>query len=397
MNHTLLFVAWDGASLQYIQGLFLPILRGLQPHGYKIKVLHASWANKHVVQRLQADLAKEGIGYVPIQIKRQFSIIGTLYSLWLMERTLKHMLQAGDITHLMPRSTLPGLITWRLRRLIKKQDIQLIFDADGLPLEERLDFAGLSPQSRQYRFLKRKEGQVIQLTDKVLTRSQKAIEHHAAILGEGIKTKCFVVSNGRDTNVFHYSESARVMIRKDLGISADTLLFIYVGSLGPQYGWEEMVQIVQATQKKQACAWLILTAQQDYALSRLSADLQAITQVMTVAPDAVPDYLSAADIAFAIRDPKPSMIGVAPIKLGEYLLLGLPTIASNGIGDTEVLLKDFDQVHLFNHKQTDRIEHVITFVQNIKLSAAERMRISQKAAPVFSLAASINAYLKALN
>ena len=63
----------------------------------------------------------------------------------------------------------------------------------------------------------------------------------------------------------------------------------------------------------------------------------------------IPMYLSAADIAFSLRIPRYSMRGVFPIKLAEYLLMGLPVITSKGIGDTEDLLKDAPGVFIFNH------------------------------------------------
>jgi len=52
----------------------------------------------------------------------------------------------------------------------------------------------------------------------------------------------------------------------------------------------------------------------------------------------IPDFLAAGDLGLSFRKPAPSLAGLSPIKLGEYLLMGMPVIASKGVGDTEELL-----------------------------------------------------------
>ena len=57
-------------------------------------------------------------------------------------------------------------------------------------------------------------------------------------------------------------------------------------------------------------------------------------------PQIVPQYLGCADLGLALRQPNFSAHSVAPIKLGEYLMCGLPVVATAGIGDPGAISVD---------------------------------------------------------
>ncbi len=107
----------------------------------------------------------------------------------------------------------------------------------GLPLEERVDFSGLSKTSKQYQWLKGEETKLLLKADGILTRSQKAIAIHLKTIGDAYRDNFTVVFNGRNPDFFKTDASQKKAIRKTLGISEDDFVFVYCGSLGPQYGW----------------------------------------------------------------------------------------------------------------------------------------------------------------
>ena len=100
-------------------------------------------------------------------------------------------------------------------------------------------------------------------------------------------------------------------------------------------------------------------------------------------------------MAFAIRQPKFSMQGVAPIKLGEYLLMGIPTIASAGIGDSEALMKQVPNSFLFHHDKPGAIDDALSFVEN--LSEVNHQKIRECGIAFFSIEKSAESYTLALN
>jgi glycosyltransferase involved in cell wall biosynthesis len=82
--------------------------------------------------------------------------------------------------------------------------------------------------------------------------------------------------------------------------------------------------------------FLFLTGAPDQATQMLEGE-DGIT-IMRALADAMPRYLGAADVALALRAPSFSMQAVFPVKIGEYLLCGLPVVATRGVGDIDRLL-----------------------------------------------------------
>ena len=108
----------------------------------------------------------------------------------------------------------------------------------------------------------------------------------------------------------------------------------------------------------------------------------------------VPAYINASDIAFALRKPTQSMQGVAPIKLGEYLLLGVPTIASKGIGDSEEILNQIPGTLLFDHEKPPPSIVINQFIDKVQL--IDRNSIRENASKHFTLQNAVKSYCKAL-
>ena len=215
----------------------------------------------------------------------------------------------------------------------------MVFDADGLPLDERVDFAGQSPNGLVHRFLRDVEAQAVRRADVVLTRSAKAAEILHARAGAGTSVDKFhVITNGRDAERFKPADAAAsAQVRSGLGLTLDTPLLVYAGSLGPQYCMDEMLRLFAFVHARRPDAHLlILTGSPEVVQPALAVYPQCQGRITTlsVPAEVVPQYLGCADLGLAMRQPSFSMQAVAPIKLGEYLLCGLPVLATAGIGDT---------------------------------------------------------------
>ena len=287
---------------------------------------------------------------------------------------------------------MPSIMVNRL----KEFNFKVLFDADGLPLEERVDFSGLSRKSNQYRFFKKEENKMLLNADGVITRSQKAISIHLQSINYKTPEKFSVVLNGRNIDFFKPNNSMKIQLRVELNIQKKAKVFVYCGSLGPQYGWDEMMSIFQKYQQKHTDAtFLILTGNVEYAQQRIPVTLTKKIIVKKAPFEEVPKYLNIADVAFAIREPKFSMQGVAPIKLGEYLLMGIPTIASAGIGDSEALMKQVPNSFLFHHDKPGAIDDALSFVEN--LSEVNHQKIRECGIAFFSIEKSAESYTLALN
>lgn len=338
----ILFVTWDGPQVTYLDGLFLPIFRELQRHGVCFHVLQFTWGDPVRVERSRHACEDAGVAYQAVIVRRWPKAIGALITALWGGRHVRKAIRRYAIDAVMPRSTLPGLA---VLLGVGRDSCRIIFDADGLPLDERVDFAGQSPSSLIHRLLRDIEAQLARRADVVLTRSAKASQILLARAGAGTAgDKFFVVGNGRDVNLFHPQTSeARTLVRAQLGIASDAPLLVYAGSMGAQYCPHEMLRLFQRVLLRRSDArLLVLTQSAGYfqdVLSQYSIPSDS-TVVHAVEAHQVPQCLASADLGLALRRPSFSMQGIAPIKLGEYLLCGLPVLATAGIGDAHVLSMD---------------------------------------------------------
>ena len=390
----ILFITWDGPQTSYMEGLFMPILSEVQTQSdYVFHVVQFTWATPEKIDIAQKAAQKFNIIYTPRTIFRKpITLLGNLFTLYKGILFLKKYIKENNITIVMPRSTMPAVMVNR----IAKKNFKVVFDADGLPLEERVDFSGLSRNSKQYLFFKKEENKILKQADIVLTRTHGATKIHAKTIGNADLDKFTVVLNGRNTDFFKPSNLKRSQIRNDLKIQNDSKLFVYCGSLGSQYGWDEMIAIFKNYQKKHnESKFLILTGNTEFAIERIPTDFSSMIIVKKVLFEDVPNYLSAADIAFAIREPKFSMQGVAPIKLGEYLLMGIPTIASSGIGDTEKILNAIPNCLLYDHQDPNRVDDAVIFIEKLGITNFEEIR--ENAISFFSIEKSAESYCVAFN
>lgn len=433
----LLFITWDGPQTSYMEGLFMPIFQEIAKQGeYQFLVIQFTWADDKKIAHTKAAADKMGITYAAWPVLRKPNVsIGGLLTVLTAAGKIKKYIRENNIHMVMPRSTFPAMIVNQINfpfashaffpfrglrgsaffpfrglrgasffpfRGLRGGKVpfrgfrgKLIFDADGLPIEERIDFAGLKKESFQYKLMKSAETKMLKSADAVITRSQKAIDIHTAHIGESFRSKFSVVFNGRDKNLFAYQQTIREKVRQELGLK-DEFLFVYAGSLGPQYCLNEMLEIFQAYAENHLAKFLILTGNTAFAEQNIPTELREHVILKSVPAEKVSFYLNGGDVAFGLRKPTFSMQGVAPIKLGEYLLCGLPVIASKGIGDTEKILENFEECYLYDHSigLLLQIAHIKNFVE--KAIFANRNKIAQKAQHYFSLEAAAESYLKAI-
>ena len=338
-----LFVTWDGPQVSYLESLFLPIFKRLAERGYAFHIVQFTWAGKQQQSALKKFSEEQGCSYRGVPVLRwpvgAGSLMTAFWGSWHVRRAIHEL----GIDIVMPRSTLPALAaTLALRHY---PDVGLLFDADGLPHDERVDFGGWSPYGIAYRLLRDLEALATRRAHAVPTRSRKAIDILVARGGAGIDpAKFHVVTNGRDEKVFRPAlKDERLAVRRSLGIDDTAPLLVYAGSMGPQYCVREMLEFFRFVRyRRKDARLLLLTGSPDEADELLSEfeDVRSSCHIKRLPPDEVPRFLGACDLGLALRRPSFSMQAVAPIKLGEYLLCGLPVLATRAIGDTDELVTD---------------------------------------------------------
>lgn len=330
-----LFVTWDGPETNYLESLFLPIFARLLAHGISFDVLQFRWGAPALAADIERVCAVHGIRYRARFIQRWPAAIGPFATAVGGGRDVRAAVKdfASDI--IMPRSLMPALATMVAGGI---QLRPILFDADGLEADERTEFRGLSKSSLVYRTLRAVESRMVQQSDAVLVRTRTA----AAELGARAKVhvdKFHVVANGRDPQIFKPAAlRERRSVRAELGIAATDPVVAYVGSVGGKYRTRAAAGFARALRRiRSDTKLLVLTGTPDLARSLIAvedAELAETAVIRRIPPEQVSSYLSVADAGTSYIEPSFSMRAAAPVKLGEYLLCGVPVVGTAAVGET---------------------------------------------------------------
>ncbi|AMR27089.1 hypothetical protein A0257_08185 [Hymenobacter psoromatis] len=148
-----------------------------------------------------------------------------------------------------------------------------------------------------------------------------------------------------DATAFAFNAVARQRVRQLLGFDdSAAVVGIYVGKFGGIYYDREAFAVFRAAADYFGPAFrlLILTPDRvaDVQQRLAEAGLPVAHAHITKAPhQEVPDYLSAADFAFATIKPAKCRLFCSAIKIGEYWASGLPVLLPPGIGDDSAIIQ----------------------------------------------------------
>ncbi|MFL6846178.1 MAG: glycosyltransferase [Allosphingosinicella sp.] len=386
----ILFVTWDGTQVGYLESLFLPIFERLAGHGFHFDVLQFRWGSADDADPIRRRCEAVGCGYRHATIRRGLAGLGPFASAFAGARHVCDAVRQFGSDAIMPRSLMPAIAVLRAggRRLRP-----ILFDADGLAADEKMEFGSLSPNGPTYRILRHVEARTAREAASVLVRSPAAATILSDRSGCGLE-RFHVVANGRDEKLFQpFDAAARQRVRESLGIAADAPVAAYAGSVGPQYRFDRIRDFAGALAALRPDArLLVLSGSPDLAEAELKG--AALSPIhMRAAPDAVGAYLAAADLGLAFRTDSFSMKGVSPLKLGEYLMCGVPTLGNVMIGDTSGAVAD-------GVLMDDRLGSAAAarwLVEDIMPNREDyRARARAIGVEIFSLSRSVEDYLRAI-
>ncbi len=389
----ILFITWDSPDTSYLEGLFLPIFQRLRAHGYQFHVLQFTWGNGARQIDREARCRSAGIPYRRVTIARHPRAAGSLLTALLGARHIRKAAHDWHIDTLMPRSLMPALAVLRISRT-ERTKYSIVFDADGLAVDERVDFDGLSSHGMRYRFLRDIEAEMLRCADVVVTRTEAARTILQARAGAGMQPNRYhLVSNGIDPEPFTtaFNEHSRG--------EKQTFDLCYCGSLGTQYRLADMLVVAQTLREKiEGFRFNIFTRSHvelsnELTLKGLSDAEWIVTRALS--PEQVPTTLSQCDVGIALRLPLFSTQAVLPIKLGEYLLSGLPIVGTPGVGNSEVLQHE----GVFHSAECGSLDAMVNWVCDVV--RPQRSSLRQKCHTVglryYSVSQAVENYASALS
>lgn len=329
-----LFITWDSPGARYLETLFLPIFTELARYGFSFHVLQFSWGRAERVAEVRAACEAAGIPYRHVKVWRIGGAVSALMSAVLGARSVSRAAGRWDIDILMPRSLMPAIATLSVRR---RDRYKIVFDADGLPADESVDFCGRSPHRLSYRLLRDIEAEMLRSADRVLARTSDAVSTLIARAGAGTdNSKFYTVPNGVEASRFLEQNGFTQRSPND-----EVFRVCFLGSFGDKYSPELMLDIVLGLKREvQSLEFKIYTPDTAAALESLGkSDLRDVdwVDVRTLAAEHVPEHLLECSLGLALIKPAFSTRAVIAIKIGEYLLSGLPVICNRGMGGIQDL------------------------------------------------------------
>ena len=226
-----------------------------------------------------------------------------------------------------------------------------------------------------------------------------AENYRQQLIREGVPAQRIVtVPCSVDAGQFAYDEAARQRVRERLGWASTDVVGVYVGKFGSIYYDEEAFQVFRTAADFFGADFrlIILTPDSLYEVqAKLAAAGLAAGQVFVIktAHQEVPDYLSAADFAFATIKPAPCRLFCSAIKIGEYWASGLPVLLPEGIGDDSDIIKQEGGGAIFNLDRPISVSGALANVAQQMAQPGYRQRVRHLAERHRSIELSRQAYV----
>ena len=384
-----LFISYNGMLDPLGQSQVLPYLRELAKRGVRFTLLSferdKAFTTKGVAQceQLREKLKTQGIEWHWLRYHQRPSIPATIYDVIRGFSKAGALVRRNRIEMVHARGHIPATIALALKR---RFGIRMIFDLRGLMAEEYVDAEHWREGGLPYRITKMAERRILAATDGIVTLTERiwpTIREWDGLRGRAVHHE--VIPCCVDLSLFKFSDDERARRRSELGLS-DRLVMVYSGSLDGWYLTEQMADFFAAFLKQNRDAHLLwlTTGSHDRVRELMRArNIGADNfSVRAVASSDVPSYLAAADVGLAFIKRCVSKIASSPTKNGEYLACGLPLVINAGVGDSDLLINEWQAGVLLEDfgaedylKAAQEIEMIVgdSDVRNKARSIAERV------------------------
>ena len=382
---SVLYVTWDGPGARYLRSLYLPIFARLSE---PVEVLQATYGESDEVVATRETAERLGVGYRSVLFPRGASTTATVARGGvLLGRSVARAVWEDRARLVMARSLVPAAAVMGVGLPRRR----FIFDADGLVADERVEFGSWSRSGLPYAAARAVERRALRAAAVTLTRTARAadvLERRASLPRDSV----VVAPNGSDESRFVcLSEDERRATRRRLRVPEDAAVVVYAGGIGPQYHPALMAHFVRSLRRHRPVFFLILSAHEEPASGALQLS-GGVGVHRSVAPSDVPGLVGVADFALAFREPSFSQQAVSPVKVGEYLLAGVPVVTNPGVGDLDEMLDE--RVSVMTGLTEDEVERAACRAQQSVFSAEE---IRAHGLAHFSLSTAVSGYQRALD
>jgi glycosyltransferase involved in cell wall biosynthesis len=282
---------------------------------------------------MKRELAAQGIIWYPLQYHQKFSLLATAFDCLsgVMTGLRVAFRHRARIVH--SRASIPAAMALVISRLC---GIKFLYDADSLLSEEYADVGHWRREGVPFRLTAQAEGLARQFADSIIVLSERLrrdyldeFKAHAPIT---------VIPCCVDVCKFRFQLKAS----NQLGLKGEEKLFVYVGKIGSWYLVDETFEFFRIARAKLGSGRLLIVTADAPEAFHQAAERCGVDRrdyyVTRAAHDEVTEWLSASDVGLALIRSVNSKRGSSPVKVSEYLSVGLPVVMTDGIGDYSDLI-----------------------------------------------------------
>ena len=301
---------------------------------YGAEIFHRRWCKEHLC-KIKTVIPVIFNVSVSLPEKYFFPVINAL----LLNRMLNKKFPGSDRIVIFSRM-LYGIEIAYLKKISKKE-IFYIYDARGASCEEHKyhltrDNGSTPVLERLFKHIKDVESATVQNADRIFCVSNVLKAYLCSTYGVH-KDKFFIYPCLSDSDKFYYNKALRKTIRNELRYNDANHVYLYSGGLKNKYHLvnQTLAFFNDIAARDEDARFIFLSKDElsdDFLLHEYPHLLNKI-HITSVPNEEVYKYLNAADYGTLFRDNVIMNNVASPSKFAEYVLCGLPTIISEGIGD----------------------------------------------------------------
>jgi glycosyltransferase involved in cell wall biosynthesis len=317
--------------------LVLPAVERLAALGARITVMTfdkpADLARRAEARQVREHLRAHGVDWIPLRYHKDPKVPATAFdNMHAVARGAVESLRLRpDVIH--TRTFIVGPAGLLLSRLTRAR---LIYHNEGFYPDEQVDAGVWAEGSAPHRFAKRLEERFYGRADAIFSLSERGKEVIEALPAVREKTTpVIVVPSSVDLAHFAaWDRGAR---------PSGSLRLVYMGSVGGRYLVDRIGRFAHVARGESADARLeLLTpAEPDFVRSTIaSSGLPDDAWSSRFVPyDQLPGELARYDAGFCFHTNELSAAGGSSTKVGQYWAMGLPVIATPGLGDVDEIVR----------------------------------------------------------
>ncbi len=331
------------------QSQVLPYIFGLTKCAYEFHLISFEKMDRYRKSgNVIHDLCKKNnVNWHPQDYQLSGGIKTTMKQVRHMQKVVTYLNELHDFDIVHCRSYIAALAGLRLKR---KFGTKFVFDMRGFWANERIDgniWSLKNPVHKViYRYFKRKEIQFFTESDYTisLTENGKNEIESWDVLKKKLPNiqviPCCVNLDLFDPEKIKEEEKSR--LRKSLGISSESYVLGYVGSIGTWYMLSEMLDYFKCLlEQNPKAVFFFVSAEEPKRILDEVIKKHIPTESIVVKPalhSEVPLHLSLFNSSIFFIRASYSKKASSPTKQGEIMAMGIPLICNAGVGDTDAVV-----------------------------------------------------------